>query len=67
MRFPPKIKLPPELLSELTNAIRYDIRWFAVRVSPSFDYFLVKNLAKIRQNKFKVIVIDGNFLIQGRM
>ncbi|KAL3074796.1 hypothetical protein niasHS_014241 [Heterodera schachtii] len=57
MDCPRKIQLPPELLSELANAIRYDDRWIGLRVSFSFDYFLVKNLAKIRQKKPKQGII----------
>ncbi|KAL3074795.1 hypothetical protein niasHS_014240 [Heterodera schachtii] len=53
MDCPRRIQLPLELLSELAKAIRYDDRWIGLRVSFSFDYFLVKNLAKIRQKKDK--------------
>ncbi|KAL3074778.1 hypothetical protein niasHS_014223 [Heterodera schachtii] len=51
MRFPTKIKLPNELLSELTNAFRFDFRWSILRVSSSvFDHFLAKRQHKILQN-----------------
>ncbi|KAL3087811.1 hypothetical protein niasHT_029575 [Heterodera trifolii] len=51
MRFPPKIQLPPELLSELANAFHFDFRWSVLRVSSSiFDHFLAKRQQKILQN-----------------
>ncbi|KAL3087818.1 hypothetical protein niasHT_029582 [Heterodera trifolii] len=46
-----KIQLPPELLSELANAFRFDLRWSVLRVSSSiFDHFLAKRQQKILQN-----------------
>ncbi|KAL3074776.1 hypothetical protein niasHS_014221 [Heterodera schachtii] len=56
MRFPPKLPLPNELLSELANAFRFDFRWSVLRVSSSiFDHFLAKRQQKILQN------VDLNF------
>ncbi|KAL3095743.1 hypothetical protein niasHT_025599 [Heterodera trifolii] len=44
-------QLPPELLSELANAFRFDFRWSVLRVSSSiFDHFLAKRQQKILQN-----------------
>ncbi|KAL3087813.1 hypothetical protein niasHT_029577 [Heterodera trifolii] len=46
-----RFQLPPELLSELANAFRFDFRWSVLRVSSSiFDHFLAKRQQKILQN-----------------
>uniref|UniRef100_A0A914HL51 Uncharacterized protein n=1 Tax=Globodera rostochiensis TaxID=31243 RepID=A0A914HL51_GLORO len=48
---PIRRKIPPELLAELADALSFDVRWGAVRVSAAFDYFVVKKQFKWIKNE----------------
>ncbi|KAL3081648.1 hypothetical protein niasHT_033059 [Heterodera trifolii] len=37
-----KLRLPPELVSEIATALPFDIRWATIRVSTNFDHFVGK-------------------------
>ncbi|KAL3087793.1 hypothetical protein niasHT_029557 [Heterodera trifolii] len=46
-------KLPPELLSEITNFTTWDLRWYYLPVSKHFNIFLCRMVDKIILNILK--------------